>query len=73
MFSPLCLWDVVSLREVPLKENNSGAAPCFLKLARQLQKLTWVPGVTEKMVSGDGEAGVTLSSIPRQSEMPWGP
>lgn len=73
VFSPLCLWDFKSLREAQLKENNSGAAPSFLKLVRQLQKLTWVPGVTEKMVSGDGEARVTLSSIPKQSEMPWGP
>lgn len=73
VFSPLCLWDFTSLREAQLKEYNSGAAPSFLKLVRRLQKLTWVPGVTEKMVSGDGEARVTLSSIPKQSEMPWGP
>lgn len=73
VFSPLCLWDFTSLRKAQLKENNSGAAPSFLKLVRRLQKLTWVPGVTEKMVSGDGEARVTLSSIRKQSEMPWGP
>lgn len=63
----------MALREAQLKENNSGGAQSFLKLVCQLQKLTWVPGVTEKMVSGDREARVTLSSIPRPSEMPWGP
>lgn len=63
----------MALREAQLKENNSGAAQSFLKLVCQLQKLTWVPGVTEKMVRGDREARVILSSTPRRSEMPWGP
>lgn len=63
-FSPLCLWDIVSLGEAQLQGSNSGATQSFFtKLVHQLQKLVWVLGETEGMVSGDGEARVTLDKV----------
>lgn len=42
----------------------------FPKLVHQLWELVWVLGVTEGMVSGDGEARVTLDKVRCPGNLP---